>query len=94
LVPCHGVFVFAASAEWLAISEAGALFGSDFEAIPDRVRARWRRGAEFAFNIFCPAIEEKLYFCWPHTCSRLNLKVEVPLSTTEVFQKAVSRSGV
>jgi len=84
----------AASAEWVAVSAEGVLFGPDLEAIPDNIRTRWRRGAEFAFNVFCPAVEEKRHHCWPNVCPRLNLKVEVPLSTTEAFQKAVGRSSV
>ena len=93
-VPRLDVFGVAASAEHLAIGAGGGLFGSDLEAIPDPVGARWKRGAELALNVFCPAIGEELYHCWPYICSRQNLKVEVPLCRTEVLQKAVSRSGV
>jgi hypothetical protein len=84
----------ATSAECLAICAEGVLFGSDLEAIPDRVRTRWRSGAEYALNVFCPAIGEKLHLCWLRTCLRLDLKAEVPISTTEAFQKAVSRPSV
>jgi len=70
------------------------MFGPDLKAIPDPIRARGKRGAKFICNVFCPAIGEKPYHCWPYLCSRLNLKVEVPLAITEVLQKPISRSGV
>jgi len=93
-VPRLDGFGVAASAEHLALGAGGGWFGPNLEAIPDPVRVRWKKGAEFELNVFCHAIGKELYLRWPHICSRLNLKVEAPLPRTEVLQKAASRSGV
>jgi hypothetical protein len=93
-VPEVHVFGVAASAQYRAIGAGGGLFGSDLEEIPDPDGVRWKKGAELALNDFSPAIGEELYHGWPCIGSRLNLQVEVPLSGTEVLQKAVGRSGV